>query len=427
MTAAESMTSVPPVTRPAAPSDYAVLKRRIRQAGLLEKQPRYYVRLIVVNTILLAACCAILVLFRNPWVLAADAILIGVISGQLGFQLHDSGHHQMFERKWKNVLVGFLTADVLLGMSYGWWVEKHNRHHANPNHADLDPDVNSPAIVYSTEQALERRGVRRFIAKYQAFFFFPLICLLGWSMHYAGATFLAKQPSRFRRAEVLTLVVHALLYLGLLTWLLGPWAALMVIVLHKAAGGFYLATVFAPNHKGMLEVDDDSELDFLRSQVLTSRNIRANWLTDYWYGSLNYQVEHHLFPSMARGRVRKAHLIVRDYCAEIGVPYHETSLLGSFRELLGFLHEVGAPLRTGEAASGRPRSGEARSDIESKDDGEGPGQPRSRGQAEKEESQEGQGRADHDRQLSASSSGRASRREEPGLRQGDRGGRLTEV
>jgi fatty acid desaturase len=350
VTAAESSTTARPLPRPAAPSDYAVLKRRVREAGLLEKQPNYYIRLIVINTILFGACIAVLVLFRrNPWILAADAIAIGLVSGQLGFQLHDSGHHQMFERKWKNVLVGFLTADVLLGMSYGWWVTKHNRHHANPNHTDLDPDVNSPAIVYSTEQALERRGVRRFIAKYQAFFFFPLICLLGWSMHVAGATFLAKEPSRLRRAEITVLIAHAVLYLGLLTWLLGPWAALLVIVLHKAAGGFYLATVFAPNHKGMLEVDDDSELDFLRSQVLTSRNIRANWLTDYWYGSLNYQVEHHLFPSMARSKVRRAHYIVRDYCAEIGVPYHETSLVGSFRELLGFLHEVGAPLRAGGA------------------------------------------------------------------------------
>jgi fatty acid desaturase len=329
----------------AAPSDYAVLKRRVREAGLLEKEPAYYVRLIALNTIALAACCAVLVLFRNPWIQAADAIIIGLVSGQLGFQLHDAGHHQMFERKWKNVLVGFLTADVVLGMSYGWWIDKHNRHHANPNHADLDPDINSPAIVYSTEQALQRRGARRFLAKYQAWFFFPLICLQGWSMHVAGATFLIRRSSRLRRAEIVALLAHALLYLSILTWLLGPWSALLVIVLHKAAGGFYLATVFAPNHKGMLEVDEDSDLDFLRAQVLTSRNVRANRLTDFWYGSLNYQVEHHLFPSMARNNVPRAHSIVQQYCAEIGVPYHETSLLQSYRELLGFLHDVGAPLR----------------------------------------------------------------------------------
>jgi fatty acid desaturase len=176
-------------------------------------------------------------------------------------------------------------------------------------------------------------------------------------MHVAGATFLVRRSSRLRWVEAATLVAHAVLYLGLLTWLLGPWSALLVIVLHKAAGGFYLATVFAPNHKGMLEVDDDNELDFLRAQVLTSRNIRAHRITDFWYGSLNYQVEHHLFPTMARNNVARAHRIVRDYCAEIGVPYHETSLVQSYRELLAFLHQVGEPLRRASRAESGKRIG----------------------------------------------------------------------
>jgi fatty acid desaturase len=333
---------------PHAPvSDYATLKRRIRDAGLLTKQPAYYVRVIAINLALLAGCGAVLALVRNPWVQAADAIVLGLISGQLGFQLHDAGHHQMFARRWKNTLVAFLTADVLLGMSYGWWVSKHNRHHANPNHVDDDPDINSPAIAYSTEKAMARRGLMRQVAKYQAFLFFGLICFLAWSMHVSSIAFLVRHRSRHRWIEVATLAGHALVYVGLLWYFLGPWSALIVIALGKAAGGFYMATVFAPNHKGMPQVDAGSELDFLRGQVLTSRNIRPRPFTDFWYGALNYQVEHHLFPGMARNRVPAAHHIVRDYCAEIGVPYHETSLPRSYQELLGFLHDVGAPLRTG--------------------------------------------------------------------------------
>jgi fatty acid desaturase len=144
------------------------------------------------------------------------------------------------------------------------------------------------------------------------------------------------------------------LYVGLLWHFLGPGPALMVIALQKAVGGIYMATVFAPNHKGMPQVDASSELDFLRGQVLTSRNIRPHRLTDFWYGALNYQVEHHLFPTMARNQVPAAHRVVREYCAEIGVPYHQTSVAQSYRELLGFLHQVGAPLRTRREA--RPAS-----------------------------------------------------------------------
>lgn len=328
-----------------APSDYAVLKRRVAQAGLLDRQPGYYLLLMLRNLALLAGCCAVLALFRNPWIQAGDAILLGLVSGQLGFQLHDAGHHQMFDHRWKNTLVAFLTADVLLGMSYGWWVRKHNKHHANPNHQDLDPDINSPAISYSRAQAMARRGLMRLVARYQAFLFFPLICTLAWAMHGASAKFLASGGSRHRWLEVATLLVHTVLVVGLLVHFLGPWSALLVLLLWKGAGGFYLATVFAPNHKGMLQVDQDSRLDFLRRQVLTSRNIRPRLLTDFWYGALNYQVEHHLFPTMARNQMPRAHELVRQYCRQVGVSYHETSLFRSYGELLGFLHEVGEPLR----------------------------------------------------------------------------------
>jgi fatty acid desaturase len=325
-------------------SDYAIVKRRIRDAGLLEKQPWFYVRSIATKLSLLAACLVVFALSRNPWVQAADAVVLAFASGQLGFQLHDSGHRQMFSRRSWNALVGLVTGDLLLGMSYGWWVDKHNRHHANPNHVDLDPDINMVAIAYSQNQATNRRGLLRTMARHQAYLFFPLLLLLSWSMHVSSLGFLLRRPSRYRWQEIALMAAHVLLYVGLAVHFLGPWSALLVIAIHQCGGGFYMALVFAPNHKGMPQVDDSSGLDFLRQQVLTSRNVRSHPLTDMCYGGLNYQIEHHLFPTMPRNRVREAHLIVRQFCAERSIPYHEVSMLQSYRELLGFLHQVGAPL-----------------------------------------------------------------------------------
>jgi fatty acid desaturase len=337
-------------------SDYVIVKRRIREAGLLEKQPWFYARSICANLILVAACLAVFALLRNPWLQAANAVALAIVSGQLGFQLHDAGHRQMFATPWRNVAVGLLTGNLLLGISYGWWVDKHNRHHANPNHVDMDPDVNMVAIAYSPGQALERRGPLRLMARHQAYLFFPLLLLLGWSMHASSLVFLLQQRSRFRRREVALLAAHVLLYVGLFVWLLGPWSALLVIAIHQGCAGLYMALVFAPNHKGMPQVDDTSDLDFLRRQVLTARNVRSHPLTDLWYGALNYQIEHHLFPTMPRNRVREAHVMVRGFCEERGIPYHEVSMLQSYRELLAFLHEVGAQLRAeGQIAHGGRR------------------------------------------------------------------------
>jgi fatty acid desaturase len=111
--------------------------------------------------------------------------------------------------------------------------------------------------------------------------------------------------------------------------------------------GVYLGSIFAPNHKGMAM--PDGRLDFLRKQVITSRNVRGGSLTDgllhVAMGGLNHQIEHHLFPSMPTPHLRRARPIVRSFCTEIGVPYHETGLAQSWAEALGQLRRASAPLR----------------------------------------------------------------------------------
>jgi fatty acid desaturase len=343
-------TSVATPTPPAqVASPYAELKRRIEAAGLMRKHPGYYTLMLVTNTLFFGVCLWVLALVHSWWATVLVAAVLGFASGQLGFQLHDSGHRQMFSNRRVNTLIAFLTGNGLLGMSQGWWVDKHNRHHGNPNHQDLDPDIGIGVIAYSPEQALGKTGLPRWIVRYQASLFFPLLFGLAWAMHYNSVKYLVRVRSQLRWLEIGALAVHAIAYVGLLVAIVGPWRAVLVIVVQKSVGGFYLASVFAPNHKGMPQIEPGQELDFLRSQVLTARNVKAHPLTDLLYGSLNYQIEHHLFPTMPRCNIRRAHAIIRAYCAEVSVPYYETSIYRSYREILSYLHEVGAPLRTATA------------------------------------------------------------------------------
>ena len=114
-------------------------------------------------------------------------------------------------------------------------------------------------------------------------------------------------------------------------------------MVHQALFGVYLGLTFAPNHKGMPHPDGTE--DFLRKQVLTSRNVRGGWLVDTALGGLNHQIEHHLFPAMPTPNLRKAQPIVQAYCAEIGVPYEVTGLADSYAQAFRHLHDVGADLR----------------------------------------------------------------------------------
>jgi fatty acid desaturase len=113
------------------------------------------------------------------------------------------------------------------------------------------------------------------------------------------------------------------------------------IAVQQGLLGLYLGLSFAPNHKGMPILDAADNSDFLRRQVLTSRNIRGGPLVDAALGALNYQIEHHLFPSMPRPSLRHAQPIIAQFCRQHGLPYVQTSLIGSYAQTLRHLHAVG--------------------------------------------------------------------------------------
>jgi fatty acid desaturase len=106
--------------------------------------------------------------------------------------------------------------------------------------------------------------------------------------------------------------------------------------------GFYMGCSFAPNHKGMPPLSAAEGEDYLRRQVLTSRNVRGGQFVDLLLGGLNYQIERHLFPSMPRPNLRRAQPLVAEVCAARGIPYTETGLLTSYRLVLSHLNGVAA-------------------------------------------------------------------------------------
>jgi fatty acid desaturase len=144
--------------------------------------------------------------------------------------------------------------------------------------------------------------------------------------------------------------VHAVLYVAFLLLVMSPEKALAFAGIHQAVWGVYMGCTFAPNHKGMAIIAPGQKLDFLRRQVLTSRNVRGGLLTDFALGGLNYQIEHHLFPNMPRASLRHAQPLVRAHCEALGLPYCETSLIESYRVALAHLNAMGAPLRAESAA-----------------------------------------------------------------------------
>jgi fatty acid desaturase len=338
-TAPSHAASAPP--QPRRGSDYAGLSRQVKQAGLLERRRWSYTWRIAVVVALLAAGWSAFVLVGDSWWQLAVAVFLGVMFTQLGFLGHDAGHRQISGSRRVSRILGVLLGNLGIGLSYGWWVDKHNRHHAHPNTEGADPDIGMRVLAFTETQARASRGWSRAVFRYQAYLFFPMLIGEALSVHVAGVRSLASRDSGTRPAEAALLGIHFVGYLTAVFLVLSPVKAVVFILVQQGVFGVYLGAAFAPNHKGMPILSPDDRSDFLRRQVLTSRNVRGGWLTDLALGGLNYQIEHHLFPSMPRPALRRSQPLIMEFCRQHGLPYCEASLVGSYAQALRHLAIVG--------------------------------------------------------------------------------------
>jgi len=311
--------------------DFHTLALAIRSAGLLERRPgRYSVR-IGLTVAALAAGWSGLVVLANSWAVLGVAVFLGFIFTQLGFIGHDAGHQQCFNSRRANRLLGLTVGNTLIGLSFGWWVPKHNAHHAHPNEVGSDPDIGDAVLRVSSAR------LGRFLQCHQAGLFFPLMLLRTVGLHVSGAQMLVAKRDRSAALEGVLLALHTAMYLSLVLLVLSPLKAVAFIVLQQAVFSVYLGCSFAPNHKGMPIIEDSSGMSLVRRQVATSRNIVGGPFTDLMLGGLNYQIEHHLFPTMPRANLARAQAIVRPYFRESGLGYAEDSLIGSYTQILRWL------------------------------------------------------------------------------------------
>ncbi|PJN25668.1 acyl-CoA desaturase [Kitasatospora sp. CB02891] len=333
--------------------EFAELYRRVARAGLLRRRPLYYA---CRGAVLVAALAGLLVCFvalGESWWQLGLAPLFALLFGQLALLGHDVAHRAVFADRRTTDLAGIVLGNLVVGMSYGWWVDYHNRHHAHPNRVGHDPAADSLLFVRTAEQALRTRGLRRFVARYQAELFFPLLSLQALGLLVATGVTLVRGTVRRPVLERTLALLHHALAAALAVVVLTPLQSLAFTVLFGALLGVYLGCVFAPNHKGMPMTGPDAErTGFLRQQVLPSRNLRAGRFVHALFGGLGYQIEHHLFPAMPAAALRPASRLVRAYCAEIGVPYAEAGLVACFREIRRDLHAVGRSVPAGSDVAG---------------------------------------------------------------------------
>jgi fatty acid desaturase len=132
--------------------------------------------------------------------------------------------------------------------------------------------------------------------------------------------------------EIFLIVVH----FSLLFWYVGSTLSAAEAIGFFSATftsiGWYMSLVFAPNHKSEEIIDAKKKYSWV-SQITSTRNIKPSYLIFFLLGGLNFQVEHHLFPTMPRSAYFKANVLVKEFCCTYDITYEESSWFQSMRDI----------------------------------------------------------------------------------------------
>lgn len=316
-------------------TDYDELREHIEATDkdLLRPDPRFLSGQIATVSGSLAASVALLWIAGDIFaVVFISAALAAFGFGQAGYMMHDACHGVGGVR-WKRP--ARLWFNVLFNWSMDWWAWKHNRHHEDPNDPLRDPDLLVEVVAFTPQQARAKRGLSRSIARHQDRLFFPLLSLEAGNLRVAITRYLLKQGTREARVDLLLMAVHTFVYLGTLFYSLPFSHALAFVLVHNALLGLYLGLAFAINHIGMEIAGSEKGLDYLRQQMQTTRNVPGGpWLTRF-FGGLNFQIEHHLFPWLTWNQLRKIAPFVREFALQKSVAYHAVPLRIAYHEVRG--------------------------------------------------------------------------------------------
>ena len=304
------------------------LHLELERRGLFEPSGLWSRKLLIWIPILVLSYLGLLALpFGTLWLALVPLSSVAFLT--MGYLGHDAGHYALSKRRWVNDLWGHFGMTFLCGFSFGFWRARHNHHHFHCQETDGDPDMQF-GVVFSVYPGSTswRTGLGRFFLRIQRWAFWPLSCFYWVGLRYDGIRDLFQQP-KLTRVDRFVMPLHWLVLFVIPGLVFGWGAAAAAYVAISCVSSLMTASVFVPNHIGMRHLTQAEKPSYLEQQVTTSRNISNPPALDFYYGGLNSQIEHHLFPRVAHDRYRAMRPIVRAFCEARGISYHEASLTGA--------------------------------------------------------------------------------------------------
>jgi fatty acid desaturase len=274
--------------------------------------------------------------------LGAAYAALALLLAQFAFVGHDAGHGSIGRNANVNRAFGQLAMTLVTGLAFDEWIARHRRHHQFCQDETRDPDMAVAFVVSLTEESNRRKGAPgRFLTRFQPLHIWLLSFLFGHSQRHQSQAAVLARPRRYR-LDAAVLLPHFALWFGLPCLVLGVpiERALLAYLIPVTLLGPYLAAIFWVNHVGMPLVRKVERFSFFEHQVVTSRTIASPPAMDWFFGGLNFQIEHHLFPQVPARRLAAVQAIVRGHFARHRIAYHGVTWRSAVRSIATHLRRV---------------------------------------------------------------------------------------
>ncbi|HEX3764186.1 MAG TPA: acyl-CoA desaturase [Kofleriaceae bacterium] len=318
---------------------YRELRERLARAGVFAPAHAGYAWRMIALVAGYAALFAYLATAPALPARLAACVGLGLVHTWCNFIGHDLSHGAVARRAWVTALLGQGFDTLLTGFSFSYFRRSHTLHHYHCNEDDFDPDTLSALWSVSEHGARAKRGVGRLATRVQHRVVPLLYVLWAAVLKVQGLAYVARN-SRAARADLAALALHIAGW----WWLaarVGPVTAALDYAVMTGVVGVYLGVIFPIGHVGIGMVDAaGAPRSFLEHQLATTRNVTSSRVRDLLFMGLNSQIEHHLFPWAPSMRLGRARAVVRAFCRERGLPYHEVGHRAAMAAVMCHLRDM---------------------------------------------------------------------------------------
>jgi len=318
---------------------YSRLRADVRAAGILDRSYVAYAAIIVGAFGGYIASAAAIYAFDGLLPLLIACLAFSFFSVQIAGVMHDSGHRAIFQSITLNNILGN-TCCLFLGLVFENWRLRHNEHHAAPNQP-RDPDLYVPFLATDVNQLASKGGFESRLLRFQAWYYYLLGAVVSFSNRLGTVSYFRGRPLNRDDAWRFMIYAAGIVFLFPLPFIVfGLEKALFVFFVVHITTGIYLASCFAPNHKGMTVLEDDADVSFLEQQVVTGRSVTGGRLTEILLVGLNHQTEHHLFPQTPRVKLRRITPLLQKTCDDAHIHFERATFVQTNRDILRVLSHV---------------------------------------------------------------------------------------